>query len=166
MRPAGKLLAVLLLLALAAPAAVLAQSAGDEQYVDPFQDQQGSSGGGNNGSGGGESNDGSTNDDSTTTTTGQPAPSDTAAATAEGTASQSDATLPRTGLPLLPVVLSGLLLLASGLALRRRTAPAIAPAIAPAPRQAETVPSPRFGIRGIGLGLAGLFLLSLLRRRA
>ena len=36
-----RLTALLLLLALALPAASLAQSAGDDQYVDPFQDEQG-----------------------------------------------------------------------------------------------------------------------------
>src|SRR5215208_2575963 len=115
MRPTGKVLAVLLMLALAAPAAVLAQSAGDEQYVDPFQGQ-GGGGGGDNGS---QSDDGSAPSAQTTPS------EDTAGATAESTTSDS-ATLPRTGLPLLPVVLAGLLLLTAGFAVRRLTGAPVA----------------------------------------
>jgi len=173
MRSTGKLLVLLLTLALAAPAVVLAQSAGDEQYVDPFQGQ----GGGGGGGGGG--NDSQTGSDNGTTTTAQTAPSDTAGTTAQGTES-TDATLPRTGLTLLPVVLTGLFLFGAGFTLRRTTrlatAPALAglPPIAPMPQRAIIGPAPpaparprRSGVPAAGLGLVGLFILSaLLRRRA
>src|SRR5919112_1576708 len=100
MRPIGKVLAVLLMLALAAPAAVLAQSAGDEQYVDPFQGQ--GDGGGGGGGGGGDN--GSQSGDQSAPAAQTTPSEDTAGATAEST---DTATLPRTGLPLPPVVLSG-----------------------------------------------------------
>ena len=56
MRMTNRVLFLLLVLALAVPAAAapvtaLAQSAGDNQYVDPFQGS-GDSGGGNNGNSG------------------------------------------------------------------------------------------------------------------
>jgi hypothetical protein len=165
MRPTGKVLAVLLMLALAAPAAVLAQSAGDEQYVDPFQGQGDGSGGGDNGD---QSDSGSAPAAETSPT------EDTAGATAESTVSDT-ATLPRTGLTLLPVVVAGLFLLSAGFAGRRLTAvpgtaapgglvlPSVPRAVAP--RAAATAPA-RGRLPAIGLGLVGLLILSLLRRRA
>jgi hypothetical protein len=171
MRSTGKLLVLLLTLALAAPAVVLAQSAGDEQYVDPFQDQPGGGGGG-----GGGGNDSQTGSDNGTTTTAQTAPSDTAGTTAEGTES-ADGTLPRTGLPLLPVVLTGLFLFGAGFTLRRTarlptarafaTAPAFADAAMPQRAIPRAATPHRSGAPVLGLGLVGLFILStLLRRRA
>ena len=166
MRPTGKLLAVLLMLALAAPAAVLAQSAGDEQYVDPFQGQ-GDGGGGGGGDNAGQSDSGSAPAAETPT-------EDTAGATAESTVSDT-ATLPRTGLTLLPVVVAGLFLLSAGFAGRRLTAAPGAPApgglVLPSiPRRLAPTAAPAAPARGrlpaIGLGLVGLLILSLLRRRA
>jgi len=175
MRPTGKVLVLLLTLALAVPATVFAQSAGDEQYVDPFQGQ----GQGQGGGGGGGSQDGSGNGSAPATAT---APSDTAGTTAESTASGSDGTLPRTGFSLLPVTLTGLFLLGAGLVVRRgaRLPSAAVPGYVPGTAVPRYVPAtrgiipdagsataPRAGLPIVGLGLVGLFILSgLLRRRA
>jgi LPXTG-motif cell wall-anchored protein len=118
------LLAALILAApiVTAPAAALAQSAGDEQYVDPFKDDQ--SGKGDNGGGGGsgsQSDSGSDNSASQGTTDGS---SDTGA-TAGTTAAQNDdpnSKLPRTGGGVNEgwiVAVGVLLLLGGGFALRR-----------------------------------------------
>jgi hypothetical protein len=116
MRMTRKALMLVLALALAAPvlavpATALAQSAGDDQYVDPFESQPDDQN--NNGSGdqGGQSQ-------TTTPDTGT-APAQSTAPTA--TEAQSGDTLPRTGLPLVGLGLSGAFLLSGGFALRRRT---------------------------------------------
>jgi len=113
-----RLLTLLLAIALslpvlAAPAASLAQSAGDDQYVDPFKGEQGNGGGGNDSGAQDNSNTGS-NDTAAQTTTGS---GDTAGASGE-TADGSG--LPRTGLGLGAVALTGAILLGGGVALRRR----------------------------------------------
>jgi LPXTG-motif cell wall-anchored protein len=115
------LLALLVLCAGFVPAAIAtapaaAQSAGDEQYEDPF-------GGGNGGGGGG-----SAQPQPTPAQPATPQPASTpvpAGASAGATASsgsagaaQSDG-LPRTGAPVDLIALAGVLLLAGGLALRR-----------------------------------------------
>jgi hypothetical protein len=186
----GLCLLALLILAVtvaAAPATVLAQSAGDDQYVDPFQ---GGGGGGGNGGGGGDnaSQTGGSND--TGSAPAQTSPSDTAQ---DPAAESSDGTLPRTGFVLVPVALLGMFLLGSGTALRRgartpdpapartrvvRSTPVArpAPALRPAPsrRPADVIaaePDPpatsRSGVPAVGIGLVGLLLVlgSLLRRR-
>ena len=110
----------------AVPATALAQSAGDEQYVDPFQGQDdgGGGGGGDNASQTGDSDD-------TGSTPAETAPSATADTSAQDPGSESgDGTLPRTGIALLPVALLGMFLLSSGAALRRGTKPP-SPAFAP-----------------------------------
>jgi hypothetical protein len=115
-----RLLTLLLAIALslpvlAAPAASLAQSAGDDQYVDPFKGE-GSGGGGGNGNNSGaqdNSNTGS-NDTAAQTTTGS---GDTAGASGEAADGSG---LPRTGLGLGAVALTGAILLGGGVALRRR----------------------------------------------
>ena len=108
----------------ALPAIALGQSAGDDQYVDPFQNNgngTGGGGGGGGGNGNGNNNSGSQTDNTsasqqtsqTTTTTG-----DTAGASAQNSTSATG-TLPRTGEDMGGVVLMGLVLLGGGYALRR-----------------------------------------------
>jgi LPXTG-motif cell wall-anchored protein len=98
---------------LAAPAGALAQSAGDEQYSDPFGDvsepsqDQGTSNGSRAPAG---------------EPAGEPAASDSAAAADSG----SGSTLPRTGFPAALGALLGALLLGAGVSMRRRTQPAVA----------------------------------------
>ena len=122
---------ILLVLALClAPASALAQSAGDEQYVDPFQNAEGDRGGGGGGGGGGGqggsaggSQDGSAGGGETTAPTQTTEPDSTAVAPEESAAADSAAngeTLPVTGLELWWPALLGAALLAAGLALRRR----------------------------------------------
>ena len=114
-----RLLALILTIALAAPcvavpATAFGQSAGDDQYVDPFQGSDESQ----NGSGG-QDKSGSAGDQ---TGTSQPdtsavAPAQTGTTDATGSDSGS---LPRTGMPLAGLAIGGLVLLGSGLAIRRR----------------------------------------------
>jgi hypothetical protein len=187
MRSSAKVLFMLLTLALAVPAVVHAQSAGDDQYVDPFEGQ-GGGGGGNGGGDNGSQTGGS--DDGTTSTTAQTTPSDTAGTSAEGTAAQSEATLPRTGFTLLPVAIFGALLLGAGAVLRRGARlPSAMPSMAGAPAlpraalpraalpvrppappvrcPADPAATSRSGLPAVGVGLVGLFILSkVLRRRA
>jgi hypothetical protein len=129
MRTIRGLLALTLVaaVAVALPATVLAQSAGDEQYTDPFQGQDNSGGGGggnNQSSGSGETQSGgdvqsggeldSTTTDSTTTGT------DGSASTTAGATDSGSATLPVTGGPATMLAAIGAAFLLSGLALRRR----------------------------------------------
>ena len=94
---------------LALPPAALAQSAGDEQYNDPF----GQSSQPNTGTGG------------QTGSSGQAAPAQTSTPTAVADQSVSsqesaDPTLPRTGFPVGYLAGTGALMLLAGTALRRR----------------------------------------------
>jgi hypothetical protein len=98
---------LLTLLALALPSAALAQSAGDEQYADPFgqvEEPTGSQG------------------EPAPEPEPAPAPAETTVAGEEAVASQqADApTLPATGLPAHLLAGTGSLLFAAGAALRRR----------------------------------------------
>jgi LPXTG-motif cell wall-anchored protein len=122
------LLAVLILAApiAAMPATAVAQSAGDDQYVDPFQDDQTGKDKGNGNGGGGsgsQSNDGGGSDSSSSqgSTSGSDSGS-TAGTTAAQSGQDDQGKLPRTGggLPEGWIVAVGvLLLLGGGFALRR-----------------------------------------------
>jgi LPXTG-motif cell wall-anchored protein len=128
MRISYRVLCLLALLILAAPigampATALAQSAGDDQYVDPFQDDQT---GKDNGNGGGGSGSQSGNSGSSDSSSSQGSNGSDTGATAGTTAAQGSeddqGKLPRTGggLPEGWIVVAGvLLLLGGGFALRR-----------------------------------------------
>jgi len=122
MRMTNRVVSLLLMLALAVPVAVapatsFAQSAGDDQYVDPFQDDN--SGGGNNGNNGNSGNSGSDTPAQQPTAQAPADSSGTAGTTASETAAKNG-TLPRTGVPEGMLVGIGvILLLGGGLVLRR-----------------------------------------------
>jgi hypothetical protein len=105
-----RLVALLLAVSLLAlPAAAMAQGAGDEQYSDPFgqTDEQG----------------GSQEQPAPEPDAAPAAPATPAAPAEQATASQDAAaapTLPATGLPAFLLASAGAMLLASGVALRRR----------------------------------------------
>jgi hypothetical protein len=112
--PRPRLLALIAALALAAPSSAFAQSAGDEQYQDPFggDDQQQSSG-----------DQGSSSGSAGTTAQAAPTPTPAPATAPSATAAQSTPAaqqLPRTGGdPITPAV-AGFWLLLGGVALRAR----------------------------------------------
>ena len=110
-RPIAALLVAALL---AAPAGALAQSAGDEQYSDPFGEVEdpGQENGGSNGSSGPD----------TDTTVAAPAEGAADAATADS----SGSTLPRTGFPAVLAAMLGALLLVMGAAVWRSAHPPLA----------------------------------------
>jgi hypothetical protein len=115
MRMTNRALTLLLMLALAVavavvPATSFAQSAGDDQYVDPFQDDE---------TGGGNGNQGDNDTPTTPDETVSQAPATTAETGVADEAATSGATLPRTGLPTGELVLIGVVLLGGGFALRR-----------------------------------------------
>jgi len=115
-RPLCMLVAlVIALAAVALPATALAQSAGDDQYVDPFQNngEKGDNSGGQNS---GTQSDTTAGTQQTTQSTTPTTAGDTAGTTASDPAAAG--TLPRTGEDPGPVVLIGLLLLGGGFALR------------------------------------------------
>jgi len=104
------LIIVALLCALAVPSAAFAQGAGDDQYQDPFGDEQ-------------------SQEEPTPTATpapapaqpapAQPAPAQPAPAPASAQSAQSEQ-LPRTGVDAGWIAFAGAALLAAGIALRRR----------------------------------------------
>jgi hypothetical protein len=114
----SRLAALLVALALLAPASAFAQSAGDEQYADPFGNDNGS---------GQSNNQGNTTPPSSSspTTTAQAAPTAVPAPPTATTAQAPApaAQLPRTGGdPITPAV-AGFWLLLGGVALRARVRP-------------------------------------------
>jgi LPXTG-motif cell wall-anchored protein len=122
---AAPLAAIILTLS---PAAALAQSAGDQQYADPFgNNEQNQSGGGGGGGGGAGSGGGGGQAQAAPSGSGVAAQGATGApgSSATGTAAGSGGgELPRTGLDAGLVAGLGAVLLLAGLALRRRTADA------------------------------------------
>jgi hypothetical protein len=101
-------------LALAAPASAFAQSAGDEQYQDPFGDS------GSSQSGGDDQSSGSSSGSAGETAQAAPTPAAVAPATATQTRASAAQQLPRTGGdPITPAV-AGFWLVLGGVALRAR----------------------------------------------
>ena len=115
MRKRNRLICLLVALVIAVPAGAVpatafAQSAGDDQYVDPFQNNDNN----DNGNSGSQSDNSSAPDQ--TSTNG----ADTAGTTAAQNTATDDGSLPRTGEDDLGVIaLLGVVLLGGGLALRR-----------------------------------------------
>jgi LPXTG-motif cell wall-anchored protein len=101
-----------LALSLAAPAAALAQGAGDDQYSDPF----------GSGQSGDSSDDGAQEPEPTpdaSSPSEEPAPAPTATAAAQSSSAAPEQ-LPRTGDDAGVLALAGTVLLAGGVVLRRR----------------------------------------------
>jgi hypothetical protein len=119
MRMSSRVLALLLAIALSLPlvaaAPSFAQSAGDDQYVDPFEGE------GDNGGGGGGGGNGNSQGNSDTGSGDTTAPTDTGSGDTAGTSAEVDdgSDLPRSGLPVGQVALIGVILIGGGLALRR-----------------------------------------------
>jgi hypothetical protein len=109
---------VALFVAVALPAASLAQSSGEDQYTDPLA-------GGGSGSGGGGSSGAGSGGGGGSSTPSAPAatpPADTSPAQPQATPAQANRkTLPRTGFPVALLVGSGLIMVGTGLLVRRRT---------------------------------------------
>ena len=124
-----RLAALLVALALLAPASAFGQSAGDEQYADPFGDGQGQSNDQGSSSDQSSTSDQGSSSGGTTTAqaapTATPAPATSAPATSAPTATTAQAApataeLPRTGGdPITPAV-AGFWMLLGGVALRVR----------------------------------------------
>jgi LPXTG-motif cell wall-anchored protein len=95
-----------LVLSLAAPAAALAQGAGDDQYTDPFGSGQ---------------NDDSGDQEPAEPEPAAPEPAPTPAATASQQEPAGEEQLPYTGADEGLVALAGVMMLAGGIALRLRT---------------------------------------------
>ena len=122
MRRRRRIAALACALTLAVPSTALGQSAGDDQYQDPFSGQQpqrqGQSQGSQGGSGGGGGGGGGNSGAGAGTQSAQAAPAEPGDAAGQAESSQG-ATLPRTGfMAALPLVW-GLVLLLSGAALKR-----------------------------------------------
>jgi hypothetical protein len=117
MRLRGTLFALVWVLVLAMPAPALAQSAGDNQYTDPFSHTPSSHGGGSSGKPGGSSG--------TSPQTAQAAPTGPSASASRAPQPSQAGELPRTGFPVALPLAYGLVLLLSGVALRRGVRPRI-----------------------------------------
>jgi LPXTG-motif cell wall-anchored protein len=133
MRRTVLLLVLLATIAALVPGPSLAQSAGDEQYVDPFQGQgqQGGEQSGSGGGGGGQTSGGDsqavqpnagtgTTDDAGGTIEAAPPASTTAGGDGSAAAGSGSPTLPATGAAPLATLVLGAALVAGGAALRRR----------------------------------------------
>ncbi len=106
-----RLAALVTALALAAPGSAAAQSAGDDQYQDPFAGEAAPA------SGGGEQEE----EEAPAVAAPEPDPAPAPApAPAEAAAASAPAQLPYTGLDAGPILLAGTALLAGGVALRLR----------------------------------------------
>jgi LPXTG-motif cell wall-anchored protein len=125
MRMTNRLLCLLITVMLVVPTAAavptiaFGQSAGDDQYVDPFQDNEK---GNNNGSGSGGSNNGGSDNSASQQSTGQSNTGDTAGTTAAQNSADANNKLPRTGSDFPEgwlVAIGALLLLGGGFVLRR-----------------------------------------------
>jgi hypothetical protein len=117
MRRRRSISALVCALALAMPAGALAQSAGDNQYQDPFSGKT-PTGGGNSGGGGGGGNTSGGGGGNSSQASPQVAQSAPSAATAQAQPAQGQ-TLPRTGFPAFLPFAYGFVLLLAGAALRR-----------------------------------------------
>ena len=117
------LLAALLVLA-GAPAVAVAQSAGDDQYVDPFAGQDAGGSGGSSGSSGGQSGSSPSSSAPSSSAPSASAPSSSATAPAASSAPATTAPvssqLPYTGTGTALRALLGAVLLLAGVALRLR----------------------------------------------
>lgn len=131
MRDLRRLAILLALVALALPCAALAQSAGDNQYQDPFGGQQGSgnsnsgnsgSSGGSNSSGSGGSRSGSRSGSSNPAplTQAPPATGARSGSSAAAAPATSQGRLPKTGFEAALYALLGLGLVLTGVGLRLR----------------------------------------------
>jgi hypothetical protein len=109
--------AAAILALLAVPAAALAQSAGDEQYADPFGDVQE------------PGQDEGTANESPALDAAPPAeaPAAPASTTSAGADSDASGTLPRTGFPAALSALVGALLLGTGVSMRRHAQSPVTP---------------------------------------
>ena len=106
---------------LAAPASALAQSAGDEQYEDPFAgEDQGQSGGGGGGGGSGSGQTPAPPASSTPAPTAPTAPAPAAPTESTAATTTAQPQLPRSGTDAGAILLAGSIMLAGGVALRVR----------------------------------------------
>lgn len=115
-------LLALLVLALALPSAAFAQGAGDEQYQDPFGDEQAQNGGGGQGRTAQDDGDGLSDEPPIPDDGGSdPQPTDPGTSGDDGAAEEPAQTLPNTGSEPLLLAWAGLLFLLVGVGLRLRT---------------------------------------------
>jgi hypothetical protein len=118
--PFTRILAAVLALALALPGAALAQSAGDDQYVDPFDESQGQQQGEATPlpqDSGGQGGDGTAEAPAEPQVVPEAAPA--TSSTTGAPAVEGSQTLPVTGIPAAVHALAGIFLLAAGATLRR-----------------------------------------------
>ena len=106
---------VALLAAVAMPAVAIAQSSGEDQYTDPLAGGGGSGGSSGGGSGGGGGGGSAPAQPASSSAASTPAPA------AKPAQASSGKGLPRTGFPVALLVGSGLIMVGTGLAVRRRT---------------------------------------------